>query len=240
MHGQFQYSETLHRPPIESVCKEPDYYHEEEEIQLEFHLTYEGLLLGASKTDTRAKHKHEIRRAFHPQLKRLWAVTPHLSKMRDQLAAGPVTVQGGGYRRREEALPERYQSGDFRFVPLVTKDMEFTCSLEILFLRPEPRGRVIKSGDLDNRIKTLFDALRIPDRTGQEMRGCVPVEGEGPLYCLLEDDSQITKVSIETDMLLKPINGAEFSESNKNDARLIIQVAIRPTNANWGTLDFLG
>jgi hypothetical protein len=41
--------------------------------------------------------------------------------------------------------------------------MGSACSLSILFLRHEPQGGIIQSGDLDNRINTLFDALRIPD-----------------------------------------------------------------------------
>ena len=36
---------------------------------MEFRLTYEGTLLGASKNNTRAKHKHEIRKIFHKQLR---------------------------------------------------------------------------------------------------------------------------------------------------------------------------
>jgi hypothetical protein len=35
---------------------------------MEFRLTYEGLLLGASRNNTRASHKHEIRRVLHHQL----------------------------------------------------------------------------------------------------------------------------------------------------------------------------
>src|SRR5579863_3688379 len=42
------------------------------ECSVEFRLVYSGRLLGASRTDTRASLKHEIRREFHPQLRRLW------------------------------------------------------------------------------------------------------------------------------------------------------------------------
>ena len=41
---------------------------------MKFRLTYEGRLLG----NGRAQHKHKIRRAFHPQLKRLWEVHQNL------------------------------------------------------------------------------------------------------------------------------------------------------------------
>ena len=39
---------------------------------LEFRLLYQGKLLGASRGDPRAEHKHVLRREFHKQLKRLW------------------------------------------------------------------------------------------------------------------------------------------------------------------------
>src|ERR1700722_18175065 len=50
------------------------------EHSVQFRLTYEGILKGASRTDTRAMHKHSIRRAFHPQLHELWTTLPVLSR----------------------------------------------------------------------------------------------------------------------------------------------------------------
>ena len=44
---------------------DPDY--RPEDGDMEFRLTYEGVLMGASKSSTRAKHKHEIRCVFHAQ-----------------------------------------------------------------------------------------------------------------------------------------------------------------------------
>jgi hypothetical protein len=37
--------------------------------------------------------------------------------------------------------------------------------LNILFLRADIPGKVVQSGDIDNRLKTLFDALRMPQPT---------------------------------------------------------------------------
>jgi hypothetical protein len=54
-----------------------------DEDALEFRLTYQGLLLAESRRggvlDARATHKHDIRKVFHRQLKRLWEITPHLA-----------------------------------------------------------------------------------------------------------------------------------------------------------------
>ena len=48
---------------------------------MEFRLTYSGILYSTgndSKLGQKADHKHQIRMAFHPQLKRLWEITPFL------------------------------------------------------------------------------------------------------------------------------------------------------------------
>jgi hypothetical protein len=97
--------------------------------------------------------------------------------------------------------------------------------INILFLRPESPGRVLKSGDIDNRLKTLFDALRIVHNADELGRYKAPADEEDPFFCLLEDDSLIDHLSVETDRLLQPI-GEHFEV---NDARLVITVNIRPT-----------
>jgi hypothetical protein len=72
-------------------------------------------------------------------------------------------------------------------------------------------GRLITSGDIDNRLKTLFDSLRI---LGEVPAG--PTEDKKPFYVLLEDDKPITHISVETDTLLERV-GTEWDE---NDVRL--------------------
>lgn len=37
--------------------------------------------------------------------------------------------------------------------------------MEITLLRPEPPGSIVSSGDIDNRLKTLFDALELAKGT---------------------------------------------------------------------------
>jgi hypothetical protein len=51
-----------------------------------------------------------------------------------------------------------------------------------------------------------------------------PLESENPFYCLLEDDALVSKVEVETDILLQPTN----SVIDRHDARLIITVRIKP------------
>lgn len=188
---------------------------------MQFRLTYEGKLL----SNGNATHKHEIRKAFHPQLKRLWEITPSLSEM-TYPALKLVDIKRTHFLRRTEHLAEQFARNNYNFVPLVTGDLNVSyCGLNILYLRRDPPGSVVnRYGDIDNRIKTLFDALQIPpgknDLGGYDM----PDESERPFYVLLEDDRLITHVSVETDTLLEPVNGA----FDMNDARLVVTVKIEP------------
>jgi hypothetical protein len=76
-------------------------------------------------------------------------------------------------------------------------------------------------GDIDNRIKVLFDGLRMPEHTPE--LGGVPLEvDENPFFCLLEDDSLITSVTVTTDRLLLEKN----AEEKPNDVHLIIHVTV--------------
>jgi hypothetical protein len=198
---------------------------------MEFRLTYEGLLLGSnSKGNTRADHKHEIRKVFHGQLKRLWEITAHLKI--------PVVEKGhAGVVRalsRSQMLADQYTRCGYQFVPLVTEELSLLCSIEILFLRPDPPGTLIRSGDIDNRIKTLLDALRLPGSQQELGKYKTPEPGELPFFCLLEDDKLVTRISVETDMLLEPIG----ENIDDNDARLIITVRLRPYDMNWDNINF--
>ncbi|HTF72615.1 MAG TPA: hypothetical protein VK638_59105 [Edaphobacter sp.] len=209
-----------HRVLLNDPYNDPD-----EGERLEFRLTYEGLLLGASRTDTRSEHKHAIRKAIQPQLRRLWQVIPYLDFPQTTISQFQVfvNVMPEAPKPRSVTLAEKYTFGGFRFVPLVTEELSLICGIEVLFLRPDHPGGVIRSGDIDNRLKTLFDALRMPS-PGQVNDKTVPADGEDPFYVLLEDDRLVTKISVETDTLLQPTG----DEPDVNDARLVITVKLRP------------
>lgn len=122
-----------------------------------------------------------------------------------------------------EHLADDHQRCGGRFVPLVSSAGGFTCSLDILFLRRDnPGGLIVKGkdgGDIDNRIKVLFDGLKMPE-TMSDLGG-LPLE-ENPFYCLLEDDSLITSVNVITDRLLVE----KGAEEKVNDVHLIIHVTL--------------
>jgi len=94
--------------------------------------------------------------------------------------------------------------------------------LEILFLRRDNPGYLIASGgDIDNRIKVLFDGLRMPNTVAE--LGGIPLEpDEDPFFCLLEDDNLITSVSVTTDRLLIP----QDSDEKPHDVHLIIHTTV--------------
>jgi hypothetical protein len=78
--------------------------------------------------------------------------------------------------------------GPFHFAPLVSSALgwETIASLEILLLRPTQPGDLINTGgDLDNRMKTLFDALRLP-AAGELPKDEMPSEDEMPFLFSLK------------------------------------------------------
>jgi hypothetical protein len=213
-----------------------DPYHSVGEADLEFRLTYEGRLYGASKGDTRAKHKHEIRKAFHRQLAVLWSSHPFLKGGHEVSFSHGMRPFIGIYNNETliESVSKRFERCGYSFVPLVREDLSLLCSVEILFLRPDRPGGLLRSADIDNRLKTLFDALRLPKDRNELGGFASPDANETPFFCLLEDDSLITHVSVETDLLLQPIQ----EQQDPNDAKLVITVRIRPYDMHVGNLNY--
>ncbi len=88
-------------------------------------------------------------------------------------------------------------------------------------------------GDIDNRLKTLIDALRVPT-PNENYSAISQVESEKPFYCLLEDDKFLTRMALETDEMLEPVNGAMVD----SEVRLIITVEVRPYIISMNNLHF--
>ena len=118
------------------------------------------------------------------------------------------------------------------FRPLVRESFALHCGLKILFLRPEPPGRVYQGGDLDGRIKTLLDALSMPQHVEQVLEK--DSSQQNPIYCLLEEDSMVSGLNVETDRML--------CESNQpaDYARLTIEVDVRVRQAMIYNQSFFG
>jgi hypothetical protein len=176
---------------------------------MEFRLLYDGRLpsQGRTKGKNRGTEKHQIRKVFHEQLKALWEEHPALQRL-------------SGFGMKEQIASEFNRSG-FNFCPLIGDISGGSfASLDILFLRRDHPGNLIKASDIDNRVKVLFDALKVPERNSEI--GATPDDGEDPFYTLLQDDKLITSVNITTDRLLSPFTGDHSHP--ENDVVLVIHV----------------
>lgn len=186
--------------------------------KVEFRLVYRGALPAAGN-DTKASAKHHIRKALHPQLRELWHQHPLLKKMIESQTDGRSNV---------EFVADRFVrgvNGKYRFVPLVREEHFHSCSLDVLFLRRDSPGNLVTSGgDLDNRIKVLFDALTVPNDNATAGLKDDPDPDEIPFFCLLQDDKLITEVKVTTDRLLHPLEDNE----KERHVHLILHVTLVP------------
>src|SRR5207248_4136470 len=133
---------------------------------MEFRLTYRGRLPAASQSEKRTRHKHDIRRALHPQLKALWETHPRLARAN----VNQHVLEG-------HLIQERF---GYRLLPVVSTYFGVVCALDILFLRRDEPGNLIgDGGDIDNRLKVLFDGLRVPQSL-DEVAGTAPQLDETP------------------------------------------------------------
>lgn len=103
------------------------------------------------------------------------------------------------------------------------------AKLDITLLWKDAPGNIIGSGDIDNRLKTLFDALTPPIHV-EQIPTEPPAEDETPFYCLLEDDKLITDVSVRTERLLTDVDESEVS--------LFIKVKMQPLSMIWANTVF--
>ena len=179
---------------------------------MKFRLYYRGSL----KTNGHRKDKQAIRRQFHPQLKDLWT-------------RSPLVHQAENFLRPDYELSVIRHIGDWTFSSVVNKTNYLVAELDITILRPEEPGELVtKGGDIDNRLKTLLDALSIP-KLDQIPPSDAPSEDETPLHCLLEDDNLITGLSVSVDRLL---GGCDPSE-----VLMLIHIDISATRGTFKNLD---
>jgi len=203
---------------------------------VEFRLLYQGDQLTSDGSPT---VKHAIRRQFHPQLRQLWksnSQLTNLARMRGIYADRAEPLPADSPEEAYEAsffewMGRLYERQNFHFVPLIEQSLCVKVSLDILFLRRDQHPLIKAGGDIDNRLKTLFDALRVPETTAG--LGGIPLDGEDPFFVLLQDDCLISEVRVSTDNLLmlpRQVN------PNPKDAFLVIDVKLKTTERtshNW-------
>ena len=177
---------------------------------MEFRLVYEGPLKASRGKDD----KHELRRHFHVQLRELMTrkAMAHFKRLISERKTNATLLTVGAYT----------------FAPLITEKLHNVADLHITLLSPEEPGRAItQGGDLDNRLKTLLDALRVP-KQGELPAAAEPTADEDPFFCLFEDDALISGLSVTTDRLLSPV-------ASSSHTLLVIHVAPRSTLTSLAT-----
>lgn len=178
---------------------------------MEFTLHYRGTL----KANGGTRHKHDLRQHFHKQLAALWKQRPLvnfrprlLSRVPDIGADRPASAAGTlpiAPDPSKSTLCILKQVGGFEFAPLVSTAVHLVVELDIVMMWPHKRGHIVTSGgDLDNRVKTLLDALRAPTSVAEIPKGAEPPDGDEAFFCLLEDDSLITRLNVSSRRLLEP------------------------------------
>ena len=214
-----QYPPATHQfleVPYRSFSGTPSFFHRfttNWNETMKFRLVYKGELLSTrirpkkNQVDPKAFHKHEIRENFHYQIKNLL----ESDRVHDSVKnAQPVDL---------------CFNSCFKFVPMVWKLKSAPdCSLNILCLRRDIPGSANHAGDIDNRLKTLLDALKVLPR-GELPDGATPGQDQETFFCLFEDDSLVTHLSVEMDQLLDPPRDGGASSS---EALIIVNVNIKP------------
>ncbi len=203
----------------------PDYIGDK---RMEFHLLYAGdLLKSAGRANTRVWEKHSLRRYFHEQLKHLWETHLALKYYADKT----VEWEHKPPERFLDSLARNHERGGIGFIPIATEANGLVLSLDVLLLRPERPGAILDSaGDIDNRMKVLIDALRIPRELSEMKRREGDETDPNPMYCLMQDDKLITSLKVKTDRLLITAGNTE------QEACVVVRVEtaqIDPFGSPW-------
>lgn len=221
------------------------------EAVLKFRLTYEGEVPSAQSSPGAAKIA--MRESFARQIQRVWSKTPFLENAISFSPNSPyseVQTKGAGIAFHtklptlgsggepsiplKDAIGSKNHCNGFKFVPLVCEDAGLRADLSILLLRTDGNFSPVTCGDLDNRVKTVIDALKIPTKANELSSY---QDGDGSLFfVLLEDDILVEGLQVEMDELLDIP-----TEQSKNArwAKLVIDVKINISTVDGFNLQFL-
>jgi len=187
---------------------------------MKFKLIYFGELLANPKK--RSQHVADIRMQFHPQLKKLAEHSPwtNLTKyMLPNPTKSPISTR---------------HIGGIDWNPIITPNLKLLAELDIQLLHPEIVG--VARTDIDNRVKTLLDGLRLPQNE-HEIGQNTP-DNAGPIFTLLDDDHLVTRISVNTSHLLDD-NLFSGADKSKEQLFVLIDVNVRVAEGNLENLPFM-
>lgn len=146
-------------------------------------LVYQGPL----KANGRAEHKAELREHFSKQLRRLYEREMLAEHIRDHIQEACVRQVAGA-----------------SYTSLANKTFGLHARIDVTMLSVENAGIFSATqGDIDNRLKTLFDALSIPP---ESQAATIKLALPDITVCLVEDDRLIRDVRVRVGELLLPVD----------------------------------
>jgi hypothetical protein len=217
---------------------------------MRFRLMYSGRLVASnsagnlSASDRHAAIKHEMRRQFHAQLRYLWQVNRFLREKESYPEDYGLRVEDFPSANEQRRVPlleivaKLHAQHGYEFVPLVRELWSLHCQLDVVLLRHDGPDNPISGGDVDNRIKTLVDALTVPTM-GQLAGNEVPRKDETPFFCLMENDKLLTRLNVETDRLLRAPRGKK-NMLHQQEAEALITVSVQPHTMTNFNISFAG
>lgn len=149
-------------------------------------LTHKGEIPGNKRPPEKID---AIRQDFHRQLSKLWG--------RNQLAILKTWLDSNF----AAGAPDfRRVVGTYVYLPVVSEAIHTHARLTITLLAGVDVHRpAFANGDIDNRVKSLIDALAAPSQATQ-IPSSAPAVGT---ICLLSDDSLVDGLTIQTGPLLE-------------------------------------
>jgi hypothetical protein len=189
---------------------------------MKFYLLYRGKLKGNGDS----RHKHEIRKELDPQMRSLWQEEPLINYK-------SAYLPGGSEEKHSPFIFPSQSPTCTSCICLITSKAFFVADIAVTLFRPDAPGKLIHSGDIDNRLKTLLDALRMPQGSNEIVRDNATDDDHQQqdfLYCVLEDDCLISHLSVNTERLLLPVD-------HHLEVVALIKVEIKITR---DALDFMG
>lgn len=190
---------------------------------MRFSLKYEGPLKSSNSRKTHVADKNRLRWHFSDQLERL-LIRGNFSRLpvNDNYKAIMQSEEGGGLKLNLKNISGA-EFTDVWYFAVIDRSFDVACSLSVRMDRPERPGHLFETsgenmGDLDNRFKTLFDALRMPHSKDEARPNEKDPEG-WHCVCLFEDDSMVSNLTVSTHPSLE--------EMPPGHVKLTIDVEIR-------------
>ncbi|MBF0317644.1 MAG: hypothetical protein HQL04_05660 [Nitrospirae bacterium] len=132
-------------------------------------------------------------------------------------------------------IERKSEAGEsYWFASLICNYLKLYAELDITYLASQDHiiPTVICGGDIDNKLKGLFDALRCPPDSSSIPKDLSPIPKNIPVYCLLEDDGLIRKITVATDRLLDAIDEDSFL--------MLIKVKVKAITLTRGNISLAG